>query len=241
MKFEDMRAGYQNLWNRMTVTRPDDALAAAKGIIEDKARYDNLTQKTGVPWFFVGPVHQRESNRNFAGVLHNGERIIGTGRKTSLVPAGRGPFNSWEEAAIDALKLQELDKIQDWTLPRVLYEFEKYNGFGYVRQKVNSPYVWAGTNLQQSGKYVADGVFDRSAWDKQLGCAAILSKLIELDESIAASLGIETQGEHTDGGEEPGPFATLKDFSTSQLIEELLTRPHVADVNVNYRKTENAE
>ena len=123
----------------------------------------------------------------------------------------------------------------------MLYEFEKYNGFGYVKHKVNSPYVWAGTSLQQSGKYVADGVFNRSHWDKQLGCAAILKKLIELDEQIAVDLGITAQGEDSSEDNDPGPFATLKDYSTSQIIEELLTRPHVADVQVLYRKMENAK
>ena len=83
--FEAMSQGYQNLWNRMEVTRQPDALEAAEGIIADRARYENVQKATGVPWFFIGPVHHRESNRSFAGVLHNGERIIGTGRKTSLV------------------------------------------------------------------------------------------------------------------------------------------------------------
>ena len=234
--FEAMRQGYQNLWNRMTVKSQSEALSAAEGIIADRARYENVQEKTGVPWFFIGPVHHRESNRSFAGVLHNGERIIGTGRKTSLVPAGRGPFSSWDEAAVDALKHMGLDKISEWTLPRILYEFEKYNGFGYIKFKVNSPYVWAGTNLQQAGKYVSDGKFSSAHWDTQLGCAAILKKLIELDDQIAVDLGL-AQGESSETDDDvPGMFATLADYRTHQLIEEILARPHVADVQVLYRK-----
>ena len=184
--FEATEKGYQNLWNRMTVTRPDDAMEAAKGIVQDRARYENVQKKTGVPWHWIAAIHHRESNRSFAGVLHNGERIIGTGQKTRLVPAGRGPFSNWEEAAIDALTMpgQELDNIDDWGLARWLWCAERYNGWGYIKHKVNSPYLWAGTNLQQSGKYISDGVFDRSHFDKQLGVAAILKKLIELDEAI---------------------------------------------------------
>ena len=235
--FEAMEAGYRNLWARCQVVRSEESEKAAQGIIEDRARYENVQKATGVPWYFVGPVHHRESNRNFAGVLHNGERIIGTGRKTTLVPAGRGPFSSWDEAASDALKYMELDKVSDWNLPRVLYEFERYNGFGYIKQKVNSPYVWAGTNLQQAGKYVRDGVFDRNHMDTQLGCAAILKKLIEIEPSIADELNLSGD-ESSETDNDPGPFATLKDYGTHQLIEEILSRPHVADVAVNYRKQE---
>ena len=234
--FADMEAGYRNLWARMQVVRTEETLKAAQGILEDRARYENVEQATGVPWFFIGPVHHRESNRSFAGVLHNGERIIGTGRKTRLVPAGRGPFASWDEAAIDAIRLQKLDQVGDWTLPRILYEFERYNGFGYIKQRINSPYVWAGTNLQQPGKYVRDGVFDRNHMDVQLGCAAMLAKLMELDDSIAVELGITGEGEDASQDQEPGPFTTIKDYDANALIVELTSRPHVESVQVTYRK-----
>lgn len=224
--FEDMRQGYQNLWNKMQVERTAEAREAAQGIIEDKARYQNVEKATGVPWWFIGPVHHRESGRSFAGILHNGERIIGTGRKTSLVPAGRGPFASWDEAAVDALKLQKLDQVDAWTLPRTLYEFERYNGFGYVKHKINSPYVWAGTNLQQKGKYTADGKFDPNHMDMQLGCAAMLSELMQLDETIASQIG---------GGTVVTP-GNLEGFTTDELIIELMSRNHVESVNVTYRK-----
>ncbi len=235
-RFEDMETGYRNLWARMQVVRTEEALQAAQGILEDRARYENVEEATGVPWFFMGPVHHRESARSFAGVLHNGERIIGTGRRTLLVPKGRGPFASWDEAAIDALQLQKLHQVDDWTLPRILYEFERYNGFGYVKQRMNSPYVWAGTNLQQPGKYVRDGVFDRGHMDRQLGCAAMLAKLMELDDGIAVRLGIKGEGESASSDDEPGPFTSITDYDTDVLITELTSRPHIASVKVRYRK-----
>jgi len=232
--FEAMRQGYLNLWGKMTVERSQEALGAAEGIIQDKARYQNVEKATGVPWFFIGPVHHRESNRSFAGVLHNGERIIGTGRKTSLVPAGRGPFDSWDGAAIDAMEFMRLDKVPQWDLARTLYEFERYNGFGYIKHKVNSPYVWAGTNMQQPGKYVSDGNFDAGHIDTQLGCAAMLSKLMELDESIAQQLG--SPGQDATDDSEPGRFLTLKDYGTAALATELASRHEVEWVDVRYRK-----
>src|SRR6185369_1832675 len=51
---------------------------------------------------------------------------------------------------------------------------EKYNGLGYAAKGVPSPYIWAGTNQYQSGKYVRDHVYDPNAVDTQLGCAGLL-------------------------------------------------------------------
>jgi hypothetical protein len=125
----------------------------------------------------------RESNAHFGGVLHNGEKIIGTGRKTRLVPRGKGPFDSWEQAAIHALRMKNLHKIKDWSDGRVCFELERYNGWGYQGRgkSKRSPYLWAGTNHQKAGKYVADGKYSSKAWDRQLGAIPVLQKIRELD------------------------------------------------------------
>lgn len=176
------------MWQRMSVTQTAEADAVARKIIANAARYATVEAATGVPWFWIGCVHDREAGLSFSGVLHNGEKIIGTGRKTTLVPAGRGPFATWEDAAIDALRMRGLQNIKAWPIARCLYEFEGYNGLGYTSRRENSPYVWAGTSLEQPGKYVADGKFDPSADDKQLGCAAVLSRLYALDADVRKRL-----------------------------------------------------
>lgn len=181
------RAGYRHLWDKMHVTREAEASSAADGILRDRTRYEAVEARTGVPWFWIALVHLRESSRDFRGVLHNGQKIIGTGKLTTLVPKGRGPFETWEEAAVDALTYMGLDKIDDWPLERCLHAFERYNGWGYFG-KINSPYVWAGTNLYSRGKYVADGKYDPNHVDKQLGLAAVLKILTELSDDIADSL-----------------------------------------------------
>jgi lysozyme family protein len=120
-------------------------------------------------------LHFRESSCDFKGVLHNGERILGTGRKTKLVPAGRGPFLTWEEAAVDALMLKKAMFPTEWTLASKLEFAEKFNGLGYRNTSEFSPYVFAGTNFHdETGKYVADGKYSSTAPEKQLGVAAIL-------------------------------------------------------------------
>lgn len=177
--FSALASTYRKRWDSARLLPQKTAYADqfVTKILNKQASYKAVEAKTGVPWYFIAVTHMRESSCDFRGVLHNGEHIIGTGKKTSLVPAGRGPFKTWEEAAIDALKLHGLHKISDWPLERVLYECERFNGWGYYAKGVVSPYVWAGTTLYRSGKYVRDGVYDPSHIDTQLGCAIVLKRL----------------------------------------------------------------
>ena len=57
---------------------------------------------------------------------------------------------------------------------------QKYDGMGYTNNNYGpSPYVWAGTTKYQSGKYVADGVYDAGAVDQQLGVAVMVKSLLD--------------------------------------------------------------
>lgn len=163
-------------WNSAKFTRSTQIESQAAQIMANRSRYDAVSAKTGVPWDVIAVIHYRESSCSFSGVLHNGERIIGTGRKTTLVPKGRGPFQTWEQAAIDALVncAPYAAKNKDWSLGNTLDVLEAYNGLGYRKKGLPSPYLWAGTDQYTSGKYVADGKFDPNTVDKQLGAAAIL-------------------------------------------------------------------
>jgi hypothetical protein len=64
--------------------------------------------------------------------------------------------------------------VPDWRLEKMIFYCEKYNGTGYHSKGLPSPYCWAGTTIQEPGKYVADGKFDPNAWDQQPGCCGIL-------------------------------------------------------------------
>lgn len=187
--YESMAAGYAAMWKSMTVTRKAECDQAARRILAAKARYQAVERTTGVPWFWIGVVHMRESSNNFAGVLHNGEHIIGSDRKTRLVPEGRGPFATWEAAALDALAMHGLNRIKDWPIARLGYEAERFNGWGYIPRGVNSPYVWSGSQHYRGGKYVADGVFSYSAMDQQLGCLPVLKSLAAFDPEVATRIG----------------------------------------------------
>ncbi len=189
--FEATERGYANMWRTATLKPGADTTNAetfASKIIAAEDQYRAVQRATGVPWYFIGALHMRESGCNFAGVLHNGEHIIGTGRVTSLEPKGRGPFADWASAAVDALKLKDMHRVQSWSVARMLYQAEVFNGLGYVSHGVNSAYVWAGTNHEQPGKYIADHIWDPNADDKQLGVAAVLIRLAQKRPDIAADL-----------------------------------------------------
>jgi lysozyme family protein len=191
-----LSAEYEKLWASCVIDyKPETAKAVAAKLIKNKARYLSVSRATGVPWYWIAICHQREASGSFLGVLHNGEKILGTGRKTRLVPAGRGPFETWEEAAIDALRLKGLHQIVEWNVGRFWYEVERFNGFGYRYKGVPSPYLWSHTNHYKDhsgdvgdpggGKYIADHVYDPNHRDTQLGAAAVLKAIISLDPSVA--------------------------------------------------------
>jgi lysozyme family protein len=189
----EMRDGYKNLWSSMKITRNSQVEKAAKKIIQNKSRYQAIEAAVGTPWWMIGALHMRESNNDFRGVLHNGEHIIGTKRRTRLVPAGRGPFATWEEAAIDALKLKKHHLIKDWSIEQVLYSSEQFNGWGYLNKGINSPYMWAGSNHYTRGKYVADHVFSGSHVDTQLGVAPVMKRVLELQGDAGPVLKQESR------------------------------------------------
>lgn len=186
--FEKMKPRYTKWWAEMRID-PDLQPAidkVAKAIVATrKSRYVAVERMTGVPWWWIAAAHHREASGSFDGVLHNGEKILGTGRKTKLVPAGRGPFSTWEESAVDALKIKGLDKIKDWTIERAAYELERFNGWGYYYRGVPSAYLWSFSNIYQGGKYIADHVWSSTAMDKQMGVMPLLRRLAAIDAAIS--------------------------------------------------------
>ncbi|WP_245286840.1 hypothetical protein [Bradyrhizobium sp. Tv2a-2] len=143
-----------------------------------------MSAKTGVPWAMIAVIHERECSQDWTRSLAQGDPW----KRTSVhVPAGRGPFISWEAAAIDALVncAPYAARNTDWSIGPSLTKLEEYNGLGYAARGLPSPYLWSGTDQYKSGKYVRDGVYDPSAVDSQLGCAGLLKAMAALDPSAA--------------------------------------------------------
>ena len=155
----------------------------AKALIAAKPRYKAVEAKTGVPWWAIAVIHVRESSQNWNRSLAQGDPW---NQVSTHVPRGRGPFDSWEDAAIDALVNcgPYLARKKDWSAGAALANLELYNGAGYAARGKPSPYVWAGTDQYSGGKFVADGVYDPSHVDSQPGCAGMLKAMMALDSSI---------------------------------------------------------
>lgn len=188
MKYEAMKDEYKRLWESMVVRSSfKGALdASAKKIIEGKDRYSAVSELTGVPWFVVGLIHQMESGCKWGTHLHNGDPLSTcTVHVPKRRPAGKGPFR-WEDSACDALMIKKLHSIKDWSIERISYELERYNGFGYrnFHKAVLTPYLWSGTTHYARGKYVEDGQWDASEVSGQTGAMPLLKTLMELDPSI---------------------------------------------------------
>jgi len=186
--FDTYRAGYEKNWAALQIRpeRQNEANREAARLLGGRARYQEVERRTGVPWWFVGLCHYRESHFNWASYLGNGQPL---NRKTTIVPAGRGPFATFEDGAVDALTLQQFVGLKDWSLPRAAYRLEGFNGYGYHGKGVNSPYLYGGSTCYgppeaRAGKYVRDHVFDPNFVDPQLGTLVILKALLALDATI---------------------------------------------------------
>jgi len=142
--FAEYKDAYENHWAQMEIrsSRLQEACNQANILLHGKPTYQQIESKTGVPWWFVGLCHYRESNFNFDTYLGNGQSLA---RMTTIVPKGRGPFtgpDAFTNGARDALRLEGFIGANDWGIARTLYRLEGFNGYGYHGKGVNSPYLY---------------------------------------------------------------------------------------------------
>jgi len=136
-------------WANAKLTRNFSSVAAHLVAPVAKQRYQAVSAKLAmvdltVPWAFIAVVHERESAQDWTASLAQGDPW---NRVSVHVPAGRGPFMSWEEAAIDALVncSPHAARNRDWSIGGTLTMLEQYNGLGYASRGRASPYIWWGT------------------------------------------------------------------------------------------------
>lgn len=219
------KESYDAAWDNMEI-KPEilpKAQSVADKIIGLKDNYLPLEDATGVPWYFIGLLHMRESNFDFETHLHNGDPLNKNGRykRTTHVPANRpaalpenGKTYTFEESAIDALTY-EFGKVDDWSIAQIAYFQEKYNGFGYRVKGKPSPYLWSGSNQYQRGKYIRDGVYDPTVADSQLGVMVVLKCILDKIELIPVVKNKEEV--------QPAPISPSADIerpSSSQMREQ---------------------
>lgn len=154
------------------------ANGAAAQVVENKSRYKAIEASTGVPWDVVGVIHLLEGSCNFGTHLHNGDSLK---RRTVNVPAGRpkigAPPFAWEISAIDALQMKKSIMPRVWGIDATLEFLERFNGLGYRKKGIETPYLWSGSQHYSRGKYMRDGVYDSNAVSQQVGAAVVLKVL----------------------------------------------------------------
>ena len=146
---------------------------------KNKAIYEEISRKTGIPPELIAAIHYRESGCNFNTYLHNGDPL---GKPTTHVPKGKN-FDNFIDAAVDALSeknsLKEKYKLTSNSndMAAMMAFAESYNGLGYYNKDRVSPYVYSGTNMYKSGKYVSDGNYSATTVDEQPGVYILINSL----------------------------------------------------------------
>lgn len=178
---------YASCMAAMRVRRVADVTAVADKLLRFVAegRYEAVSRATGVPQIWMATSFEREASSDFRRSPAQGDFWNAVSKN---VPRGRGPFSTWAASAIDAYHLNGLDKVgaANWTWALALYYAELFNGFGYRDyRRIRSPYLWAGTNLQQLGKYTSDGRYDALHMDMQIGVVPVMMRMAQIQPSMA--------------------------------------------------------
>ncbi|TCL61002.1 lysozyme family protein [Kineothrix alysoides] len=159
--------------------------------MRNKSVYEEISKKAGVPPELIGIIHYRESTSDFINgkfnvYLHNGEAL---GAKTTLNFVGKD-FNNFVDTDVDAIHDKQ-NYVEKYNLTSdskdevaIMVFAELYNGLGYYNNGHVSPYLYSGTNIYTSGKYIEEfingkpvGVYNPQIVDKQIGAYLLLESL----------------------------------------------------------------
>jgi lysozyme family protein len=184
--FEILKPEYEMLLSQMVITKSDAVNVTVTRLLRHyrNGDYGIVSQDTGIPLIFIAPSFEREASSNFALSPAQGDRWD---RPSVHVPAHRGPFRNWTDAAKDAYHLNGLDAVgkDNWTWPLLCYDGELFNGFGPRDHHKHTGYLWGGTNIYDGGKYIADHVWDPNYRDTQLGVIPMAKRLVDMEPELA--------------------------------------------------------
>ncbi len=180
-KFADTAREYRRMF--LATSRDPASMekvkAFANQVVAGRSQYEAAVTGTRVPWFLLGILHGLEGGFAFDRHLHNGDSLAD---RTVHVPTGRplggSPPFTWETSARDVLAMKHWEDEQDWSFPHLLYLAEGFNGYGYRKRGLPSPYVWAATDVYSKGSYGLDGQFNAALKAQNVGVAAVLKELV---------------------------------------------------------------
>jgi lysozyme family protein len=198
--YDEHAALAPNLSYNLTKDQKAELEQFAANYETNKARYDAVAKKTGIPSTLVAAIHWRESTGDFTTYLHQGDPL---GKQAVNEPNDIPIFYEWEEAAVHALTMpdkaaisEELSMTENTRDPAAIATFaEHYNGLGYHKyhSETESPYVYGGTDAYQRGKYVSDGKWSATHKDQQLGVMVMVERLggadLDIQEDTDGSRG----------------------------------------------------
>ena len=176
--YADLAEEYTDNWSYSFLQDSPVLTDICNKILDGSRKYQYIiaARPLNIPWQIIAAIHYRECGLDFSKCLHNGDPLPGP---TTHVPIGRGPFSGWVDAATDAMRWNNFNSSVPWSVPRMLYKLEMFNGMGYrLKHGIYSPYLYSGTNFYTCGKYSSDGVFDPMLVDQQIGCIPLLKKLL---------------------------------------------------------------
>lgn len=193
--YETLRPEYERLLGSMVITRPREVEAVARKLLQPSImdQHRAVEAETGVPAAFLAVLFEREASSDFRLALGQGDPW---NRVSTHVPAGKGPFRSWRDAAIYYVGYDHLnDNTAPWSMPYCCWKGEAWNGFGPRSRGRPTGYLWSGTSIYDppkgpGGKYIADGVWSGSTVDRQLGIVLVMLRMIQIDSSLDDRFGL---------------------------------------------------
>ena len=177
-----LKSEYDQLYKQMKIVESRVPLLDSVGdkIVAAKDRYLAVVAGTNIPWIMIAVVHAIECSGDFNRHLHNCDPLTA---RTVNFPRGRpvqgNPPFTWEDSAKDFIQISNFPQATDWDIASILGRLEQFNGYGYRRHNINTPYLWSCTNQYTKGKFVGDASFDPEAISASCGAAPILKRLID--------------------------------------------------------------
>lgn len=143
---------------------------------EKREIYNKIAEATNVPPVLIAAIHYRESGSNFDYSIRNGQTKV-SGTKEFI-----------EDAIDEFTKLMPSKGIEitsDAPIRVMLTYAELHNGVAYAKNGHINPYLYSGTNIYISGKYVEkkapDGTvyteYDEDQVDAQIGLYALITSI----------------------------------------------------------------
>lgn len=174
----------------------DQKLELAEFVIhynKNKDLYNEAGFAADVPNIVVAAIHYRESSGDFKTYLSQGDPLgtrtyangdSNNGKSLPDDTPNTIVFSDWKDAAIFALKHEFRAKqasgitYNEKSIKDMLTFCEYFNGLGYQKRNLLSPYNYSCTSCYKSGKFTSDGNFDEDVIDKQLGVLVMLRAII---------------------------------------------------------------